>query len=372
MKIIFTGGHHNSALEVARKILELKPETRILWLGHKYTMLGDKSISSEYKEVTNYNIDFKDLKAGKLYKTLNFIHWVRLPYGFFQSLLFLIRFKPDLVFSFGGYLAVPVVLAAWILRIPSVTHEQTSVTGLANRFISKFVDKIFITWESSRKYFNSNKTILTGLPLRESLLYPKGVIDDFNFKNELPTIYITGGKQGCHSVNNIIEKYLADILSFTNVIHQIGSTTITNDFNILTKAHEKLSPELKNRYIPREYIYENEIGTVFKKADLIISRSGAHTTYELMTLGKPSILIPIAWSSHGEQLANAKKLADMGLAKVLEEKNIKKDILLKEIKYMLKNLNNYKNSRNKIKNHIIFDATEKIVGEILKYEKTNN
>lgn len=237
MKIVFTGGHHNSALEVARKILELKPDTKILWLGHKHTMLGDKSISAEYKEVTIYNIEFRDLKAGKVYKTFKLIHWLRLPYGFIQSFYYLISFRPNLVVSFGGYLAVPVVLAAWILRIPSVTHEQTVVTGLANHFISKFTDKIFITWKSSEKYFNKNRTILTGLPLRESVIYPKNISDNFNFQNDLPIIYITGGKQGCHIVNMAIKEKLSEILTFANIVHQIGSTTVTDDFNVLVQTH---------------------------------------------------------------------------------------------------------------------------------------
>lgn len=367
MKIVFTGGHHNSALEVARKILELKPDTKILWLGHKHTMLGDKSISAEYKEVVSYNIEFRDLKAGKVYKTFKLTHWLRLPYGFIQSFYYLISFRPNLVVSFGGYLAVPVVLAAWILRIPSVTHEQTVVTGLANRFISKFADKIFITWKSSEKYFDKKRTILTGLPLRESVIYPKNISENYNFQNDLPIIYITGGKQGCHIVNMAIKEKLSEVLTFANIVHQIGSTTVTDDFNVLVQTRDKLPPLLKNRYVPKEYIFENEIGSVFQKADLVISRSGAHTTYELTALGKPAILIPISWASHGEQSQNAKILADMNLARVLEESKINGESLVKEIKYMLDNIGTYKNAGKEAKNKISFNATEKIVNEILKY-----
>ncbi len=368
MKIVFTGGHHNSALEVARKILEQKPETEILWLGHKHTMLGDKSLSAEYKEVTSYGIKFKDLKAGKVYKTYKLMHWLRLPYGFFQAFFYLVQFRPKLIVSFGGYLAVPVVLAGWILRIPSVTHEQTSVTGLANNLIAKFADKIFITWHSSAKFFDKKKVIFTGLPLRESLLNPKNITNNFDFKNDLPIVYITGGKQGSHILNMAIKEKLSEILKFTNVIHQIGSSSLTDDYASLVALRGQLLDNLKEKYVPKEYVFENEIGEVFKKADVVISRSGAHTAYELLALGKPAILIPISWVSYGEQMENAKKLEEVGLAKVMDEKNITGDSLLIEIKSMVSNLSIYKKAGEEAKKQVTLDATERIVNEILKYE----
>lgn len=367
MTIIFTGGHHNSALEVAKELAKQKPEIKIIWLGHKHTMSGDNSVSAEYKEVTESEIEFKDLKAGKFYKTFNPLHWLRLPYGFIQSFFYLIKYKPKLVVSFGGYLAAPVVFAGWILQIPSVTHEQTVTSGLANHFIAKFAKKIFLTWESSAKYFNPEKTVVTGLPLRKEIFSP-------NFSRVKPrltppcnpTIYITGGKQGSHIINMAIKDSLLKILPLANIIHQTGSTTTTNDYNTLIRSREQLPKELKSRYEVKKYIGQNEIGEVFQKADLIISRAGAHITYELTALGKPVIFIPIPWSSHNEQTANAELLSSAGLARVIEQDELNGNLLYEEIKIMLKNLEEYKKAGEKTKEKIIFNATEKIVEEIDK------
>lgn len=368
MKIVFTGGHHNSALEVARRLRD-EHAADILWLGHKHTMLHDASLSAEYKEVTGYGIRFKDLKAGKLYKTFDLRHWLRIPWSVLQSLYYLITFRPKLIVSFGGYLAAPVVLAGWTLVIPSVTHEQTAVAGLANRFIARFADKVFITWEGSRKYFDPKKTVLTGLPLRASIFKTEDASHAFAFKNALPAVYITGGKQGCHIVNMAINEKLSEILKMANLVHQIGSTTLTNDFAVLSDAREHLPEYLKERYIPREYVFEKEIGAVFKKADVVISRAGAHTAYEVAALGKPAIFIPISWASHGEQYQNARMLADKGLARILNEHDLTGEKLLTEIRAMLAALPAYEKAGEEAKKGIILDAADRIIVEILKYEK---
>lgn len=367
MRVVFTGGHHNSALEVARR-LRLEHGADILWLGHKHTMLGDTSLSAEYKEVTSYGIPFKDLKAGKLYKTFDIRHWFRIPWSILQSFYYLITFRPQLVVSFGGYLAAPVVLAAWVLRIPVITHEQTAVAGLANRFIARFAEKICITWKSSEGYFDKRKTILTGLPLRASIFNVENTAS-FSFKNALPTIYITGGKQGCHIVNVAVKEKLSELLEKTNIIHQIGSTTVTKDLTALTKVAEYLPQELKERYVPREYVFEDEIGAVFKKADIVISRAGAHTVYELAALGKPAIFIPISWASHGEQYRNAKMLADRGLARVLDECELTGEKLLREIQEILADLPRYKKAGETVKKDMPLDAADRMIAEVLRYKK---
>lgn len=158
LKLVFTGGHHNSALSVAQEIKK-RGIGDIVWFGHKYSMLGDKNVSAEYREVTQNEIRFRELIAGKVYKTFNPVHWIRLPLGFLQAFFFLLQERPDLVVSFGGYLAAPVVFCAWVLGIPIVTHEQTTVVGLANRFIAWFADKVFVTWPQSKQYFPSDKVV---------------------------------------------------------------------------------------------------------------------------------------------------------------------------------------------------------------------
>lgn len=367
MNIVFTGGHHNSALEVARHIMELRPDIKVIWLGHKHSSIYDKSISAEYKEVTNAGIEFKDLKAGKVYKTFQPMHWLRLPLGFIQSFYYLIKYKPELIVSFGGYLAVPVVLMGWLLRIPAVTHEQTYVAGVANRVVSKFAKKIFTTWPASNKYFDPQKTVLTGLPIRKSIF--KNDPKLFVFKNNLPVIYIVGGKQGSHLINLAVKEALPDLLKIANVIHQTGSTSTLKDFEMLSKTKEELPKNLKENYILREYVFEDEIGSAFNGADLVVSRSGAHTIYELSALGKPAILIPIPWTSHNEQAENAKMLAEKGIAVVLPQSELNGKNLMEKINLILNKKSEFLAAADKFKQGIDLNVTDKIAREIFKFIK---
>ena len=163
--LVFTGGHHTGALEVA-KTLKNKG-WKIVWFGHRHSMWNDTSDSAEYKEVIESGIEFHDLLAGKLYRTYNPFKLIRVPFGFLQACYLLLRLKltSDVsgIASFGGYLAVPTVIMGWILGIPSITHEQTITQGWANKLISKFAKKTALTWPGE-------KGVVVGLPLRREIL----------------------------------------------------------------------------------------------------------------------------------------------------------------------------------------------------------
>lgn len=363
MRVIFTGGHHNSALEVAKHLKRVRPKVQLLWLGHKHSMLGDSSLSAEYQEVSRAGIEFREIKAGKLYKTFHPLHWLRLPYGFLQSLYYVSRFRPNLIVSFGGYLAAPVVLAGWLWRVPIVTHEQTTVVGLANRFIAHFANKIFITWPQSKRYFDPRKTVLTGLPLRKTIFENKG---RFRFNNSLPTVYITGGKQGSHVLNRATLEIVEDLLSEANLIHQTGASKTTNDYQKARDKRENLDTQLRERYLIKDYFFEDQIGDVYSVADLVISRAGAHTIYELAALGKPALLVPIPWASHNEQYKNARILINEGIARILPEDHLSPATLLEEIKFMLKNLEKYQQSAPRVRQLVTLNATERITQAILE------
>jgi len=354
MKIVFCGGHHNSALVVAERLKETGAE--IFWFGHKFSMIGDKNPSAEYLEVTKKGIPFIEIKAGKLQPKYRF--WqnlLRIPIGFFQSLKALLKIKPDLIFSSGGFLALPVAYCGFILGIPVVTHEQTTVVGSANKLISLVAKKVFITFTSSAEFFPSKKIVLTGLPIREEIFTAGKKL----FNNGQKTIYFTGGKQGAHVINEAVFKILPDLLPKFNVIHQCGSTSLFND---LSKAREFFGKE-KN-YLAKDYFFAEEIGNVYHSADLVISRAGAHTVYELLALRKPAILIPIPWSNQNEQEKNAQMLKSSGLAEILSEEELKNDLLLETIN---KFEHNFKNYHLTLKESAVnLNATEKIISEIKK------
>jgi len=361
-RIVVTGGHHNSALVVAEKLQ--KKGYQVIWLGHKFTMQGDRNPSAEYQEVTRAGFKFVEIKAGKSHRVFHPANLIRLPLGFIQSFYYLLKFRPKLILSFGGYLAVPVVICGWLLRIPSITHEQTVVYGLANRLISFFAKKVMVSWQASLKHFPPNKVIFTGLPLRKEIFgHEKG---KFDFKNNLPTIYITGGKQGSHLINQAVKNSFKTLLKKYNLIHQSGGGTVYDDFSQLKEARINLPSKLKERYFLKDYFFRNEIGQVLAAADLVVSRAGAHTIYEIMALGKPSLLIPISWSHFNEQTKNAQFLVESGIAEILLEDKLSGKALIAETEKMISNLSQYQQNAFKTKKLVRLDATQKIVELIEK------
>lgn len=334
MKIVMTGGHHSSALPLIECVREKGRGIDVVWFGHKHSMRGDKSPTLESEQIISMGIPFIDLKAGKFYKTFNPVRLAKIPFGFIQAFFLLLRHRPDVVLSFGGYLAVPVVFMARILGIPTITHEQTLVTGYANKFISHFVDKILISHEESRKYFPADKVVYSGLPLRKALFTSK--TNSFKFDNGLPVLYITAGKTGSHKINQAIQKCLPELLKSYNIIHQCGDHSKYKDFESLSKTFGDISNIVLSKYYLRKFVYDNEIGEVFAKADIFLSRSGAHTTYEIKTFRKPCVLVPIPWVSHDEQNVNAQVLVDLGLAKILPEEKLTCENIISSVEEVAK------------------------------------
>lgn len=362
MKIVFCGGHHNSALLVAEFLMEKGYE--IYWFGHKFSMFGDKNPSAEYLEVTAKNIKFIEINAGKWQPKYKFWQYLlRIPLGFVQSFYWLLKIGPEMVFSSGGYLAYPVALTGWLLGIKVVTHEQTVGSGLANKIIAHFSKKVFISFESSRKFFPQGKVIFSGLPIRP-LLFKKGK-KLFNNKNK--TIYVTGGKQGAHIINKAVFEKLSEILKKFNLIHQCGSNSLYNDFDSAMQFKDSLGERGKN-YLVKEYFFDTEIGNVFYSSDFVVSRCGAHTIYELMMLKKPSLLIPIPWSNRNEQEKNAEMLVDLGLAEILPQEKLEKGKLLEEITEFSNNLNKYRLISDAF---VKENATEIISTEMIKILNKN-
>ena len=203
--LIVTGGHHTSGLAVAQK---LQSTVKIIWFGHRHSAWGDTSDSAEYQEVTKQNIQFFDIQAGKFHRTFHPLKLLRIPWGFIQSFFYIIylstQYKIIGILSFGGYIAVPVVIIGWLLGIKSLTYEQTMVSGWANRLISKFCSKIAVSWFQSQKYFPAKKTVFVGLPIREEILKHQ----TSNIKNQ---IYVTGGKQGSHIINQTVFNSLPNL-----------------------------------------------------------------------------------------------------------------------------------------------------------------
>jgi len=332
IRIIMVGGHHTTALalipKLGKELEEIGYQLHLYWVGHRFSMRGDKNESLEYLEVTSLKIPFFELNTPKFYKNSLAAVFFGLIFGIARAMKILVKARPHMVISFGGYLAVPVVLAAWVLRVPCVTHEQTAAAGFANRLVSFFCKKVFISFMSSAGYFPRRKTILTGNPLREDIRIDRGL---FKFNNEKKTVYVTGGKQGAHRMNKLVKESLPQLLEKYNVIHQCGSVSLHRDFEELIRYRENIRPDLKHCYEIQQHFGHAEVGSVFARADYVVSRAVANIVCELAELKKRAVLIPLPESSHGEQTNNAKLLEKTGLGVVLEEAVATPETLMKSL-----------------------------------------
>lgn len=350
--IVFTGGHHNSTLEVAKQAMS--QGYKAIWFGQKYNSGDGKSLSAEFQEVSISKIPFVELKTGKFYKKISLLEGLKIVFGFFQSLFYLIKYKPDLIFSSGGYIAVPVVIVGKLLGIPSITHEQTVVSGWANKAISPFVSKILLTHSSSLKNYSEGKSKVVGLPMRKELLDPKNIVQ---FKQKM--IYITCGKQGSNIINRALFPIIPELVKHFTIIHQTGANTLTKDLDRARRIKDRLGEYTEN-YIYAPYFFAKESSMYIRSSELIISRAGAHTIYELITLNKKAILIPISWVSHKEQYLNA-KLAEKEIGSIiLEESNLNPENLLAAVLHLAKT------SSRKLPGKLNDHVAEKIVAEIDK------
>lgn len=325
-KILLIGGHLTPALAVLEE-LELQNYHNFVWIGVKHSQTSAKNLSAEYQIINDKQIKFIDFKAGKLWRkwTLKtfwqaLYNLIMIPVGIIHAIFILISEKPQLVVSFGGYMAFPIVFAAWLLGINSATHEQTMSMGMANKVIAKFASKILLSWPENQEQLSADllkKAYVTGNPIRKSLFTV--TTDKFNFASADPLLYITGGNQGSNTINWRLFEILPELLNKVNIIHQVGSSSITNDLAKAEAVWQKLDPRLQEKYRYFDNIYGAEISEVFHKADFVLSRSGANSVTDLMALGKLCILIPIPWSAHQEQQKNAEMVAKTGLGFVLKQ-----------------------------------------------------
>lgn len=365
MKLVIIGGHLAPALAV---IESLPNDTEILFIGRKHAFEGDKALSLEYQTITARGIPFRSIKTGRLQRKFT-IHTLpslgKLPYGIVQSYNILAEFRPDAVVCFGGYVQIPVALAASFLKIPIIVHEQTLKAGVANRLIAHLATKICISWEESRKFFPKAKTVLTGNPLRKEFFETVKSLPKKNKKEHRQHIFVTGGSAGSHALNVLIEGCLAQLLERWYVIHQTGDAKQFQDFDRLQKLKKTLPKALQERYNLVKFVPPQEIVNTLLNADVVVSRSGMNTTTELLYLGKPCLLIPLPYGQTNEQLDNALLLQKMGLGKVLAQDEVTPKLLYSQIAQILATLDTYEVYSQKAKKLVHQDAAQKII-EVIK------
>lgn len=327
-KIIITGNHHTPAIEL---IKQLKDDPDFHWqidyISHSFS--SETHIKNSIIPLVGKH--YFNLESGKFDRRWLINTLIGIPKtlsAIIKSIKIIKKIKPDIVVSFGGYTSVPVIFSAAILNIPSITHEQTLTPSLATRINSYFTKKIALSFGQTSKYFpkNSSKISITGNLLRSDIFKinsPKYQHLETIIKNK-PLIYITGGSQGAHSINQVVANLIPKLENYT-IIHQTGKL----DFSHLSKS---LVKKYQN-YHPAIYINSQDIGWILNHCSLIISRAGANTCQEILILNKTSILIPLPFSQQSEQDLNAALVKEKlpTQTSIISDQNLSPQTLLSEI-----------------------------------------
>jgi len=367
MRILFTGGGtggHIYPIIAIKKALEnnYKGEMRFLYVGP-----NSFAVDIFKKE----NIKCKFILAGKIrryFSPLNFIDFFKIPVGFIQSLWHLFRFMPDAIFGKGGYGSVPVVLAGWLYKIPIIIHESDSIPGLANKILAKFSKKIVISFEETKKYFPDKKIILLGNPIRKELT--QGTKEEgrslFKLTSGKPVILIIGGSQGAEKINEIVLNALTRLLERCEIIHICGTKHFKEVEEHARKILEKLDPEKIDFYHLYPFLEGEKLKHAYSVSDIIVSRAGAGSVFEIAAVGKPSILIPLSSSASDHQTKNARTLAKTGGTIILEENNLTINIFLDVIFDLLNKPEKLKEMGEKAKSFYKPETNQKIAEEIIR------
>ncbi len=366
MKILITGGHLAPALAVIEELKKTKPNADIIFIGRKYALDSEKTVSLEFKEITKRKILFIPLQAGRLTRLLSIRSarsLLRLPLGFFNAFFIVRDQRPDIILSFGGYLALPIVFWASIFHIPVFTHEQTIKPGLANKIIGTFSKKIFVAFKESKTNFDARKTIVTGNPVRQSIFEIKK--KPFLINKDRPVIYVTGGTLGSHSINEHIKNIIRELLKKYIVIHQVGDTKEYHDFESLLELKAKLPADIQSHYFLVKHFFEDEIGYIYSLSDLVVGRSGANTFFELVNLKIPAIFIPLPWASGKEQQFHAEIFARNQTGEIFHQIETS-DKLMRIIDKMINNIDSYKDNFKSLSYLYQKNVSQFIVKEIFK------
>ena len=284
--------------------------------------------------IQELGIPYYGISSGKLrryFDIKNFSDTFRVLKGYSQAKKLMKQLKPDVVFSKGGFVTVPVVLAAKKRKIPAIIHESDMTPGLANKLCLSSATKICCNFPETVSTLPADKAVLTGTPIRQELLHgDKEAARNFcGFSSDKPVLLVIGGSLGAASVNENVRKILPELLKEFQVIHLCG------------KGKTDSSLEHTAGYVQYEYIKE-ELPDLFALADIVISRAGANAICELNALAKPNLLIPLsANASRGDQILNARSFERQGYSMVLEEEEITESVLMDSIRKLYENRNSY-------------------------------
>ena len=347
-----TGGHIYPALSMRNAIEEQYPDSTFLYIG--------TTDGLESKIVPEAGVDFKSINISGFRRSLSLENF-KTVYRFVTSIRiakkYIKEFNPDIVIGTGGYVCAPVVYAAAKLKIKTIIHEQNSLPGITNKFLARYVDRILICFEETRKYFPDNKVILTGNPRASEVAktLKTGKIA-LGLSQHKKAVLICGGSRGAYPINNAfitaIEKYEASDFEVVFVTGTVHYESICEQIGDVYLKNVKIMPFIAD--MPK----------FLANIDLFVGRAGATSLSEITALGVASILIPSPYVAENHQEFNARSITDHGGGILILEYDLTKDVLYDEITTLLKDEETLASMRNKAKKLGIPDASTRILSVI--------
>lgn len=353
-KIVFTGG--GSAGHVTPNIAiinELSSDWDIFYIGSK------KGIEKEL--IQKVNIPYYGINSGKLRRYIdveNFVDIFRVIKGCFEARGVLKKIKPNLIFSKGGFVSVPVILAAKSLRIPIYIHESDMTPGLANKISQRFSTKVFTSFEETKKFFPEHKTTAIGSPIRKEIL--NGSAEKgrkfLGFDRNVPILTIMGGSLGAKKINEAVRQSLEQLTKSYQVVHLCGKNNKDENLSSIP------------RYKQFEYVHE-ELPDILAVTDIVITRGGSNAIFEFLALNIPMLIIPLGLNqSRGDQILNASAFQNKGYSMTLEEEKLNSKTLMEYINVVYENRNDLqKNMKESQKDN----ALQILVTEIKKVKRSD-
>ncbi len=339
MKIVFTGGgsggHFYPLIAVAEEIHDIVDKRSLVKPEMFYLS------NHPYDEMLLYQngIEFRHVSAGKMRRYVSLKNGsdaLKTLVGLPTALSLLYNIFPDVVFTKGSYTSVPVVLAAWLLRIPVFVHDSDAKPGRANLLAGRFAKRIAISYQEAAEYFSNKKNIAcVGHPIRRQVKIPitKDAHEFFKLSPSIKTILVIGGSQGAEHINNTLLQSLGDLLEDFQVIHQTGKANFDSHKEIANVELEN-HPQ-RDRYRVFPYLNDTELRSAVGCADLIISRAGSGSIFEIACWNKPSVLVPIPEEVSRDQRKNAYAYARTGATQVIEQHNFTPHVLVAEVRRIM-------------------------------------
>lgn len=368
MRIVYTGGgtggHIFPLLATHSHLEKLTSEKKRMKLeafyvgsnGFARSLLGDRRISRWI------------VSAGKLYRYPSFrqiLGTAKFFTGFFQAFAYLWWIMPDVVLSKGGYGSFWIVAIAWLFRIPIIMHESDSIPGLVNRVLGRFASRILVSFEYTLRYFPRERALLCGNPTRDALftVSPDDPRKPLGILSQKPVVFVVGGSQGSQKLNGVLMEVLSQLIGEYEIVHQCGEE---NYEELQKEVSGALGRKGDSSYHLYSFLTEALLSYAYRASDLIISRAGSGSIFEIARAGKPSILIPLENSASDHQRKNAFIYTEAGAGIILEESNLTPHLLIREIDTILGDLRKQDLMARKARAFAKPEAASAVAGEIIQ------